>query len=158
MVKTPTVGTVMITKIPSAEYDASLQAAKKAKLGDAKNVLVLADSLWDFDRGVNAAARINYFLQRAQGDDIKVVNYAVAGDRIDKVTARFKGDLANVDHGKTRYQGLKDETPDLIMIMLGHNDTAANSLDDFALPRVTPAVQKAKYPAYQYRSGYQAPQ
>ena len=145
MVKTPTVGTVMITKIPSAEYDASLQTAKKAKLSNAKKILILADSLWDFDRGVNAAARINYFLRKAQGDDIKVINYAVAGDRIDKVTARFKGDLANVDHGKTRYQGLKDETPDLIMVMLGHNDTAANSLDDYASPKIAPAVQKAKY-------------
>ena len=145
LAKSSTVGSVMITKIPSDEYDATLEAAKKAKLGGAKTILVLADSLWDFDRGANAAARINFFLRKAQGDDINVVNYAVHGDRIDKMTARFKGDFAAVDHGPTRYRDLKTETPDLIMIMLGHNDTAANSRDNFAAPKVVPEVQKAKY-------------
>jgi len=145
MEKNPTVGSVMITKIPSDEYDASLQAAKKAKLDNARTILILADSIWDFDRGTNAADRMNIFLRKAQGGNIKVVNYAVHGDRIDKMTARFKGDFAAVDHGKTRYRDLKNETPDLIMIMLGHNDTAANSRDDFASPKVAPEVQKAKY-------------
>ena len=143
--KNPTVGSVVITRIPSAEYDASLLAAKKAKLGNAETILILADSIWDLDRGTNAADRMNFFLREAKGKDIKVVNYAVHGDRIDKMTARFKGDFAAVDHGKTRYRDLKHESPDLIMIMLGHNDTAANSRDGFASPKVAPAVQKAKY-------------
>jgi len=140
-----TTGSVVITRIPSDEYDTSLQAAKKAKLNGAKTVLILADSIWDFDRGANAADRMNFFLRKAQGGNIKVVNYAVHGDRIDKMTARFKGDLAAVDHGKARYRDLKNETPDLIMIMLGHNDTATNSRSDFASPTVDPEVQKAKY-------------
>ena len=144
----PTVASVMITKIPSDEYDASLNAAKKAKLGGAKTILVLADSLWDFDRGVNAADRINFFLRKAQGDDIKVVNYAIHGDLIDRVVARFKGDFATAGagHGKERYRDLKNEAPDLIMIMLGHNDTTSYfEKDNFASPRVTPDVQKVKY-------------
>lgn len=145
MCKNPTVASVMISKIPSHEYDASLKAAKKAKLGGAKKILVLADSLWDFDRGANAADRIGFFLRKAKGNDVKVVNYAVHGDRIDKMTARFKGDFAAVDHGPTRYRDLKSETPDLIMIMLGHNDTVTNSSDDFAAPKIAPDVQKAKY-------------
>ena len=145
--KNPTVASVMITRIPSTEYDASLEAAKKAKLGGAKTILVLADSLWDFDRGVNAADRINFFLRKAQGNDIKVVNCAVHGDLIDRVVARFKGDFATAGagHGKERYQLMKNEAPDLIMIMLGHNDTTSNSQDNFASPRITPDVQKAKY-------------
>ena len=143
----PTVGSVMITKIPSDEYDASLMAAKKAKLGNAKKILVLADSLWDYDRGANAADRINFFLRKAKGDAIKVVNYAVHGDLIDRTTARFKGDFATAGagHGKARYRNLKNENPDLILIMLGHNDTTSNLSDNFASPRVTPEVQKAKY-------------
>ena len=145
MDKNPTVGSVVITRIPSKEYDATLQAAKKAKLGNARTILILADSIWDLDRGTNAADRMNFFLRKARGGNIKIVNYAVHGDRIDKMTARFKGDFAAVDHGKTRYRGLKNENPDLILIMLGHNDTAANSRDNFALPKVTPEVQKAKY-------------
>ena len=145
MDKNPTVGSVVITRIPSKEYDATLQAAKKAKLGNARTILILADSIWDFDRGTNAADRMNFFLRKARGGNIKIVNYAVHGDRIDKMTARFKGDFAAVDHGKTRYRDLKNENPDLILIMLGHNDTAANSRDNFALPKVTPEVQKAKY-------------
>ena len=145
--KNPTVGSVMITKIPSDEYDASLKAAKKAKLGNAKKILVLADSLWDYDRGANAADRMNFFLRKAKGDDIKVVNYAVHGDLIDRTTARFKGDFATAGagHGKARYRNLKNENPDLVMIMLGHNDTTSNLSDNFASPRVTPKVQKAKY-------------
>ena len=145
--KNPTVGSVMITRIPADEYEASLQAAKKAKLGNAKKILVLADSLWDYDRGANAADRMNFFLRKAKGDDIKVVNYAVHGDLIDRTTARFKGDFATAGagHGKARYRNLKNENPDLIMIMLGHNDTTSNLSDNFALPRVTPDVQKAKY-------------
>ena len=145
--KNPTVGSVMIVKIPSDEYDASLQAAKNTKLGDAKKILILADSLWDFDRGANAADRMNFFLRKAQGDDIKVVNYAVHGDLIDRTVARFKGDFATAgaSHGKARYRNLKNENPDLIMIMLGHNDTTSNSRDNFASPRVVPEVQKAKY-------------
>ena len=147
MHKNPTVGSVTIVKIPSGEYDASLQAAKKAKLGSARKILILADSLWDFDRGANAADRMNFFLRKAQGDDIKVVNYAVHGDLIDRTTARFKGDFATAgaSHGKARYRNLKNENPDLIMIMLGHNDTTSNSRDGFASPRVVPEVQKAKY-------------
>ena len=145
--KNPTVGLVMITKIPAEEYDASLEAAKKAKLGNAKKILVLADSLWDYDRGANAADRMNFFLRKAKGDDIKVVNYAVHGDLIDRTTARFKGDYvtAGAGHGKARYLNLKNENPDLVMIMLGHNDTTSNFSDNFATPRVTPDVQKAKY-------------
>ena len=143
--KNPTVGSVVITKIPSKEYDATLQAAKKAKLGNAGTILILADSLWDFDRGTNAADRMDFFLRKARGGNIKIVNYAVHGDLIDRVTARFKGDFAAVAHGKTRYRDLKNETPDLILIMLGHNDTTSNSRDNFASPRVTPEVQKAKY-------------
>ena len=145
--KNPTVGSVMITKIPSEEYDASLKAAKKAKLGNAKKILILADSLWDYDRGANAADRMNFFLRKAKGDDIKVVNYAVHGDLIDRTTARFKGDFATAGagHGKARYRNLKNETPDLVMIMLGHNDTTSLLCDNFASPRVTPDVQKAKY-------------
>ena len=147
MVKNPTVGSVMVTKIPSEEYDASLAAAKKAKLGNVKNILVLADSLWDYDRGANAADRMNFFLRKTKGDDIKVVNYAVHGDLIDRTTARFKSDFttAGAGHGKARYRNLKNETPDLIMIMLGHNDTTSLSRDNFATPRITPEVQKAKY-------------
>jgi len=147
LVKNPTVGSVMITKIPADEYDASLKAAKKAKLGNTKKILVLADSLWDYDRGANAADRMNFFLRKAKGDDIKVVNYAVHGDLIDRTTARFKGDFATAGagHGKIRYWNLKNENPDLIMIMLGHNDTTSLSRDNFATPRVTPEVQKAKY-------------
>jgi len=145
--KNPTVGLVMVTKIPAEEYDASLAAAKKAKLGNVKNILVLADSLWDYDRGANAADRLNFFLRKAKGNDIKVVNYAVHGDLIDRTTARFKGDYvsAGAGHGKARYLTLKDENPDLVMIMLGHNDTTSNLIDNFATPRVTPDVQKAKY-------------
>ena len=146
--KNPTVASVMITKIPSDEYDASLKAAKKAKLGGAKTILVLADSLWDFDRGANAADRINFFLRKAQGDDIKVVNCAVHGDLIDRVLARFKGDFATAGagHGKARYQLMKNETPDVIMIMLGHNDTTSYlEKGNFASPRITPDVQKAKF-------------
>ena len=146
--KNPTVASVMITKIPSDEYDASLEAAKKAKLGGAKTILVLADSLWDFDRGVNAADRINFFLRKAQGNDIRVVNCAVHGDLIDRVVARFKGDFATAGagHGKERYQLMKNEAPDLIMIMLGHNDTTSYlEKDNFASPRITPDVQKAKF-------------
>ena len=145
--KNPTVGLVMVTKIPAEEYDASLAAAKKAKLGNVKNILVLADSLWDYDRGANAADRLNFFLRKAKGNDIKVVNYAVHGDLIDRTTARFKGDYvsAGAGHGKARYLTLKDENPDLVMIMLGHNDTTSNLIDNFATPRVTPDVQKVKY-------------
>ena len=147
MEENPTVGSVMITKIPSDEYDASMRAAKKAKLGNAKKILVLADSLWDYDRGANAADRMNFFLRKAKGDDIKVVNYAVHGDLIDRTTARFKGDFATAGagHGKARYLNLKNENPDMVMIMLGHNDTTSNLSDNFASPRVTPKVQKAKY-------------
>ena len=146
--KNPTVASVMITKIPADEYDASLKAAKKAKLGGAKTILVLADSLWDFDRGANAADRINFFLRKAQGDDIKVVNCAVHGDLIDRVLARFKGDFATAGagHGKARYQLMKNENPDMIMIMLGHNDTTSYlEKGNFASPRITPDVQKAKF-------------
>ena len=69
------------------------------------------------------------------------------GDLIDRTTARFKGDFATAgaSHGKARYRNLKNENPDLIMIMLGHNDTTSNSRDGFASPRVVPEVQKAKY-------------
>jgi len=140
-----TVASTVITRIPAAEYDASLKAAKQVNLDNVKTILVLADSIWDFDRGTNAADRMNFFLQKAHGKNIKVVNYAVHGDRIDRMTARFKGNMAEVAHGKNRYSKLKDERPDLIMIMLGHNDTAANSLDNFARPAITPDVQKAKY-------------
>ena len=147
LMKNPTIGSVMVTKIPADEYDASLKAAKKAKLGNAKKILVLADSLWDYDRGANAADRMNFFLRKAKGDEIKVVNYAVHGDLIDRTTARFKGDFstAGAGHGKARYRNLKNENPDLIMIMLGHNDTTSLSRDNFASPRITPDVQKAKY-------------
>ena len=145
MDKNKTVGSVVITKIPAKEYDSSLAAARNLKFKSVKTILVLADSIWDLDRGTNAADRMNFFLQKAHGKNIRVINYAVHGDRIDRMTDRFTDNLAKVEHGKLRYKALKNEKPDLIMIMLGHNDTAANSRDNFAKPTITPSVQLARY-------------
>ena len=145
MDKNTTVGAVVITKIPAKDYDLLLHAAENVKLHNAETILVLADSIWDLDRGTNAADRMNFFLQKVHGQNVKVVNYAVHGDRIDRMTDRFTGNIAKVEHGKMRYRELKNEKPDMIMIMLGHNDTAANSRDNFARGVISPEIQQARY-------------
>ena len=118
-------------------------------IDDAQHAALLTPALTTVRQDFTQIAKIaaERLIWRIRNPEEPSVTIQTHGDLIDRTTARFKGDFATAGagHGKTRYRDLKTETPDLIMIMLGHNDTTSSLSDNFASHRVTPEVQKAKY-------------
>ena len=141
------VGVASVVRIPAAEWEENIAAAKAVNLEGKRKILVLADSIWDFDRGSNVADRLEFFLRQAHGDSIQIANYAVHGDNVHRMLCRFVGRFKEVAHGAKRYQTIRDENPEMILFMLGHNDVAASSRDNFEKPGVAFDVQRSSMDA-----------
>lgn len=125
--------------LPQEQYDAVAKAAAKIKFGKPVRILFLGDSIYDFNRGRNAADKVIYFLERNNPGKISFRNAAVAGDYITRVEDRLNGKGRDVK----KYAGLFDKPCDLIFIALGSNDNRTLRSDGYGKPLVPFAEQTA---------------
>ncbi|NMA21499.1 MAG: SGNH/GDSL hydrolase family protein [Lentisphaerae bacterium] len=128
--------------MPVSEYDAFDAVAQKIKAENKINVLVLADSLLDFDRGKNAIDKFQFWLDKYNPGQFNIRNAAVRGDYITRVWERMT--KKGVYRAET-YDKLFEFPADIIMIQLGHNDTRASSADNFATPLISPDKQQSEF-------------
>ncbi|MBQ9501805.1 MAG: hypothetical protein IJU70_06590 [Lentisphaeria bacterium] len=128
--------TFQTSVVPEKEFDQAL--ADAAKIGrKSVSAVWFGDSELDFDRGRNTPAQVNFYLNAAK-IRASYRNFAVAGDHLRRVDARFAGRYA------PRPDAYKDAPacrPDLVFVMLGHNDTMTSSKDGYASSLVPPALQ-----------------
>jgi len=117
--------------VPSNTFDKNLALARKA--GKEKLQIVwFGDSELDFDRSRNTPAQVNYYLNAAEKQS-SFFNFAVAGDSLLRVDARLSGRYAPRPEA---YLNLAKAKPDLVIVMLGHNDTMTRSTDNFSTSQV----------------------
>ena len=128
--------TFQTSVVPETAFDQAL--ADAGKIGkNAVTVVWFGDSELDFDRGRNTPAQIDFYLKAAKVKaDFR--NFAVAGDHLKRVDARFAGRYAPRPDA---YKDASSAKPDLVLVMLGHNDTMTSSKDGYASSLVPPADQ-----------------
>lgn len=107
------------------------------------DVLFLGDSLSDFDRGSNHVDRLQQKLDAAWPGKVKIHNFAIRGDFIDRMNDRLDGKKGT--YALDRYKGMWDRPYAWAFVSLGHNDTRAWSTDDFATPELSPEHVREGY-------------
>ena len=121
--------------IPADEIRQLEQAAARTKIPQGSRILILGDSLSDFQRGSNYADKLEYFLRDR---NVRVNNAGVRGDHILRVRDRLAGKKT---YRPRAYRGIFSPLPDIAIIFLGHNDTVLRE----GVIQVSPAAQKAAY-------------
>ena len=117
--------------VDAAEFAALSEAAENSKLPAGSKVLVLGDSLSDFERNRNYVDQLNFYLNRnGNGEKITFYNYGIGGDDIRRITRRFTHHFdpkTPDEYFQVRYTGIDAVKYDYVMIFLGQNDTKASS-------------------------------
>jgi len=108
---------------------------------DVRNVLVLGDSLSDFDRGSNHWAIVSKVLNSTHRKPVTIYNYAVAGDFAQRLMDRLAGKGPRPE----RFAGLWNRSYDWAFVMLGANDTKAASDGRYEKPLTTPEREELLY-------------
>ena len=121
--------------VPADEMRQLQGAAAKSKIPRGSRILILGDSLSDFQRGSNYADKLEYFLR---GREVKVNNAGVRGDHILRVRDRLAGKKT---YRPQAYRGIFSPVPDIAVIFLGHNDTVLRE----GVIQVSPEAQKAAF-------------
>lgn len=130
---------VRISVLPEKEYDAVTAAAQKVKFAKPVRILFLGDSIYDYNRGRNAADKVIRHLRRSNPGKITFRNAAVAGDFITRIEKRLSGKLSRAEQKK--YENLFDRPYDLIFIAVGSNDNRTLRSDGYGKPLVPFAEQ-----------------
>lgn len=136
------VATAAIARVEPAAFAALDQAAARVKLTRPLHILYLGDSLLDFNRGLNTADKVNYFLHKYNPGKASFRNAAIGGDYITRVERRLDG---KEKYRAETYASLFTPPADLVFILLGHNDTKTNSKNNFSEATVPPEQQEASY-------------
>lgn len=103
-----------------AEWEKIEKTAAKVKLKAPVRVLVIGDSLSDFDRGYNYVDMWAYRMNLFNQGKFYVRNAGIAGDYTTMALRRLQGNK-NI-FGAFRYIGLEKEKFDYVVVFLGHND------------------------------------
>ena len=106
-----------------------------------RNVLVLGDSLSDYDRGSNHWDIVAKYLNATRPEKISFYNYAVAGDFAQRTMDRLDGKGNRVE----RFGDIMDRSYDWAFVMLGANDTKAMSDERYVTPVTPPDREEALY-------------
>jgi len=132
--------------LSAAEYDRLDKTASRIRLGKPFNVLFLGDSLTDFDRGFNHADKVDFWLGKYNQGKYNTRNAAVRGDFITRVEARLNWTPdKRMEFQQSVYKHLFDPKYDMIFIFLGHNDTMANSKNEYKTPLVSSDEAEASF-------------
>ena len=124
-----------IVVIPEADLVELENAAQKVDLkGKPLRMLWLADSLTDNDRDHNHAAITAGLLNKYNPGLITFRNAGIGGDTSRNLQYRLESDHPVLR--KYMYDGIWQETYDIIFISLGQNDTVAYSKTQFKKPRL----------------------
>ena len=131
--------TTKIAVVPTEEHDRTLALARRVAAAKRPlRIVWFGDSELDFDRGCNAAAKVDDYLDRAVPGCAVSRNYAEAGDTTRRLRDRLNGKLPMRDR-----ETMGKEPADFIFIMLGLNDTVAYATDGFRTPAIRPAESRA---------------
>ena len=126
------------------EYAAFEKAGPSAVIAPLPaHVLILGDSLTDFDRGHNWVDKMSAWLTAKYGSQVTVRNGAVGGDVITRVAKRLT--TPSGGYKAERYDGLLTKKPTHILIFLGHNDSKVTSASDYSEPVVSLADFEQAY-------------
>lgn len=136
-------GATMSAYIVKGDPEPFKAAAKNIKLKNKVDILYIGDSLTHYDYGFNHTDKVGYFLNMFNPGKAQVWNYACGGDEIERIMKRFNGNKSG--RWGFRYNDIWNRSYDWAFIFLGHNDTKANSKDNYKIAVVPPAKQKAEY-------------
>lgn len=128
-----------IENMSSEEYTDLDHFSRNIRFAGRQRILLLGDSLTDFDRGRNWGDQLEFWLNRHCAGQAEIDNRAVGGDTILRVEARLK---QKKQYRQEMYNGIFDHKPDIAMVLLGHNDTRSMSKDNFAAPLISPEQQE----------------
>jgi lysophospholipase L1-like esterase len=133
---------IRIDVVSSKFFKSMENAARSAAPLLPDQVLIIGDSLTDFDRGANWVDKVEFFLKKNSAKRISLRNAAVRGDYITRVEERLAGRRA---YRRKAYNGIFSPKPGLILIFLGHNDTRTVPGKPVKTPLVTPEEQLKSY-------------
>ena len=123
----------------TAEFCA--KAAAKAVPVGRTDILVIGDSLSDFDRDRNHWSILADALNKGRPGSFRIYNYAIAGDFAERVLERLDGK----GYRKECFRDIWSRPYDWAFIMLGGNDTKALSTDGYNTPVTVPAEEERIY-------------
>ena len=130
--------------LPGPEFALFEQAAAGMRLPEGRvHLLVIGDSLSDFDRGRNFADKLGFWLARQGGARCSVRNVGVGGDDITRVWARLNHVPGT--YRQASYDGIFEPKPTHIITFLGHNDSKAKSTTDYTVHAVAPELFEETY-------------
>ena len=111
---------VMISMLPEDEWRQIDSIASKIKLDRPQRILFIADSLSDFDRGLNFVDKLEFWLNLHNPHKCFIHNAGIGGNYIEWVYNCVNGKPNYRTH---MYNGLLEQHWDRIFIFLGQNDT-----------------------------------
>ena len=132
-----------INVLSTKEYSALEKAAAGVK--NPGQVLVLGDSLTDYLRGRNWVDLCENFIAGKYGEKVRFFNYAIGGDMVPRTLARFR--KVGKTYAFSRYKGIWECKPDVVMIFLGQNDS-------LLLNRQLGAKSPTRVPPAEFIAGY----
>ncbi len=94
--------------------------ARQIKIKAPRKLLLIGDSLSDFDRNENYIDKWSFWMNLYNPGKFTIRNAGVAGDYTTMALRRIKGDKNAF--GAFRYVNLENEKFDYVIIFLGHND------------------------------------
>ena len=113
------------------------EANRAGEMPKSVSVLYLGDSLTDYDRGSNHVDRLQASLDRKWPGKVRIHNFAVRGDYIERVMDRMNSKRGT--SGLNRYKGIWDNRYDWAFVSLGHNDTRTRKNTGFTVPHMSEA-------------------
>lgn len=142
---TGAVAEVLCELVDQSTYDEMDATAKKIRVKTPMHILYIGDSLTDYLRGNNYVDKVNFWLSK-YNEKVSFRNAGVGGDLITRVLSRLNGiDGGPSAYRQAMYKGLFEPKPDLIFILLGHNDTLLRIKDGKEILAVSPEVQEDTY-------------
>ncbi len=130
---------VMITTLPEDEWKSIDAIASKIKFDKPQRILFIADSLSDFDRGVNFVDKFEFWLNLHNPHKCFIHNAGIGGNYIEWVFNCLSGKSNYRTH---MYNGLMDQEWDRIFIFLGQNDTRHHYQANVGKPDYQPVPEE----------------
>ncbi len=130
---------VMITMLPEDEWKSIDAIASKIKFDKPQRILFIADSLSDYERGLNFVDKLEFWLNLHNPHKCFIHNAGIGGNYIEWVYNCLGGKPNYRTH---MYNGLFDKEWDRIFIFLGQNDTRHHYREHNGKPDYQPVPEE----------------